>query len=222
MSSTITAPDTARQDLFVNSYLPVLRKRLSWRFRNLDIDAREEAIADCVASAWRSFQNAGDHAWDGVADDRRGKATPTRLADYIGSSYHTEGREFLGRCTTDALAPACRKAGRTQVRRIDGERLAPLHADDVAGAAPSELLTSEHNGPATKVRIREDWKVIAGHCKPMAKAVLGLLIRGYCNSEISRKRLPISPGRVSQIKHEIASVASGLGYGPRRWCMSAS
>lgn len=218
MSSTVTAtPDTgARQSLFVAHWLPVMEKRFAYSFRRFTPDARAEAIADSTASAWQTFQRAGDRAWDGSSGDRSGLVTPTRVADYIAANYTNEGREFLGSSILDVCAAGTRKAGRTYRHSLVGDRLAPLHGDEL-GSQPVALVTSESSGPATRFRIKHDWSIIAAHCKPKARRVLTLLAQGWKPIEIARRHLAVSPARVTALKYEIAQVASDLGYGPRRW-----
>ena len=216
-STTNATPDiAARQDLFTTHWLPVLEKRLAFSFRRLNADARAEGIADCTASAWQAFQRAGDRVWAGEAGDRTGKVTPTRVADYVAASYLGDGREFLGTSILDVCAAGTRKAGRTSLRSLSGDRLAPLHGEAV-GSQPEALLTSESAGPVTRFRIRHDWSVIAEHCKPKARRVLTLLARGWKPIEIARQHLAVAPARITGLKYEIAQVASDLGYGPRRW-----
>ena len=216
-STTSAAPDLGtRQDLFVRHWLPVVEKRLAFAFRRFTADARAEAIADCTASAWQAFQRAGDRVWTGEAGDRTGKVTPTRVADYVAASYLGDGREFLGTSVLDVCAAGTRKAGRTNLRAIDRDRLVPLHGESI-GAQPEALLTSESSGPATRFRIKHDWSVIAEHCKPKARRVLTLLARGWKPIEIARSHLAVTPARITGLKYEIAQVASDLGYGPRRW-----
>ena len=213
--STVTAPDLGtRQSQFVNHWLPVLERRFSYRFRSMPPEARQEATADCIATAWRRFQDAGDHAWDGQSDRTR-TATPSKVADFIASSYVGEGREFLGTMTTDAMAPACRKAGRSHVRTIHRRRCGADGDASDTGVLP-EALVSSSAGPLTRFRARSDWSTIAARCTPQVRKVLTLLARGFKPVEIARKIL-VSPARITALKYQLAETASSLGYGPTRW-----
>lgn len=206
----------ARQSQFVAHWLPVLEKRFAYSFRLFTADARAEAMADCTASAWQSFLRAGDRAWVGSAGDRTNMVTPTRVADHIAANYTNEGREFLGSSVLDVCAAGTRKAGRTHRHSLLGDRLAPLHGE-VDGSQPEALVTSESSGPVTRFRIKHDWAIIANHCKPQARRVLTLLARGWRPIDIARNQLAVSPARITELKYQIATVASDLGYGPRRW-----
>jgi hypothetical protein len=208
----MTNTPTARQDLFTRAFLPVLQQRFSYHFRTLSADARAEATQDCIASAWVRFQAAKDRVWDGVSKDRIGTVTPSRLGDLVAQSYRS-GREFLGSSVVDAMAPGTRKAGRTSLRSIDKGRVVALNGEPETGA----LLSSESNGPVTRFRITSDWGTIASRCKPKAQRVLKLLAKGWRPMEIASQHLHTAPARITQIKYEIAQVASDLGYGPRRW-----
>jgi hypothetical protein len=211
-----------RQDVFVTSYLPVLRRRLSWRFRSLDAEARNEAIQDGVACAWRSFQQVGDRAWDGVETDKTGTVTPNRMADYISAAAASEGRGFDGSNVTDVLAPGCQKRGNARLLRLNKSHID--HEDREPGTpatVPVELLTRSYANPAAQVRAREDWRSIARRCSPRGGRVLALLVRGWCTGDIA-VRLKISAGRVSQLKTQIAAVATSLGYQPAQRRAAAS
>jgi hypothetical protein len=215
-SLTIAAPEVGlRQELFVNVYQPVLVQRFSYHFRRLNPDARAEATQDCMASAWARFSRAGDRAWNG-SGSRIGKMTPSLLADFIARSYLADGREFLGTNTTDAMAPATHKAGRTSMRRLHRDRLWSLYGESEDGDIPEALITKSLAGPLTQVRAREDWRLIADHCRPKARRVLQFLARGLKPSEIAGL-LGVSPARVTALKYELASVVSSFGYGPKRW-----
>ena len=216
MTATTIAPEQARQDSFASAYLPVLDRRFAWKFRTLDAEAKAEAKQDCTASIWVRFNAAGANAWDGSSTDRIGKITPTIFADYASASYLCNGRRFLGTSVVDAMAPACQKAGRVHLRSMEGGRLVRGDRDDTEAVIPDGMLTRPHADPATAFRVGEDWRTIARHCRPKARRVLFLLIKGNRPGEIA-KRMQISSVRVSQLKNEIAKTAAGLGYGPRRW-----
>lgn len=214
MSNTTTE---TRQDIFVRVFLPVLTKRFAYHFRRLDPEAAAEATQDCTAIAWQRFQQAGDRAWDGSPGERTGKMTPTILGDFTARSFLSEGRVFGGSSILDVYAHGTQRRGRVSLRHLDGDRLTPLHGEIGSGAPPAALLTKNSTNPLTRVRVSSDWRTIALHCRPKAQRVLAMLARGFKPTEIARSNLSISPGRVSQLKTEIAAVAASLGYGPRRW-----
>lgn len=198
-----------RQELFVRSYLPVIADRFKFRFRNLAPEARAEATQDATALAWQSFSRAAEAGttWDGVATDRTGCATPTRIAEFA-AGHQVAGRGFLGVCVTDPLSPACQQLGRAALQRLHGSRL----GDEPCDLVPAALVTRAHADPASRARAQVDWRMIAARCSLRARQVLALLVRGWKPSEIAR-RLGVSPGRVTQIKSEIAAAATALGYG---------
>lgn len=198
-----------RQALFLSVYLPTISDRLAFRFRSLLSEEKAEAVQDATATAWLRFTRAAEAgiAWDGVAGERVGCATPSGIATFI-ASHHAMGRRFLGTHVADPLAPACQGQGRAQVRYLN-DRTSDMDTDEAVSAA---LLARSHTNPINQVRIRLDWAAIAARCSQKARQVLALLINGWKTGDIAR-HLGMSPGRVTQLKGDIAVAATALGYG---------
>jgi hypothetical protein len=207
----LTAPTALaeRQGVFVSSYLPVIAARCAYRFRKLPADAAAEAEQDVVTACWQSYTRAAEAAvaWDGKAVDRQHTATPNSVATFAIAAY-TTGREALGSDTTDALSPGTRRAGKATVMHLDGDHLGVEKID-----VPAQLISGTGTDPAATVRRQMDWEAIGRRCTPNARRTLVMLARGWRPGEIAT-RLKVTPGRVTQLKQQIAEVARSLGYSP--------
>lgn len=210
MSTTPTL--AARQDLFVQTFLPTIRARCDFRLRALNAEARAEAEQDITFASWRGFLRASEAGtvWDGQAENRQGTATPNSITSFSLSS-RLSGREALTSDTVDALSPLARAIGRSRPLHLDGDHLGGASSNDEA--MPAQLVAGDGFNPASTARQNLDWAEIGRRCSPNARRTLTMLARGWRPSEIA-VRLKVTPSRVTALKQQIATVARGLGYAP--------
>ena len=103
--------------VFEQHYLPEITARSFAHFSRLDPAAREEAVQDCVASAYANFLSVTTRGKRMLAGggapsrgrSKRGRVTPGTLALFANRSYDV-GRRFAGSSNVDVLDERTRLA----------------------------------------------------------------------------------------------------------------
>ena len=100
----------------------------------------------------------------------------------------------------------------SRAQALGRSRLVSMDAPTPEGTL-HDSLQDRAGDPAELARLRIDWAAIASGLNLRQRRVLGLLAQGFRPSEIARA-LEVTPGRVSQIKSELADAITEAGYGP--------
>ena len=147
---------------------------------------------------------------------RRGvlaKINPYQAVVYATKHYR-KGRRIGGYSSTDVSSEATRVKGRVHVVSLES----PDENDPRMSVA--EMLADRHTDqrPLERVRVNFDYRAIFRREKVSKKAreVFRLMsaTRGYgANAEIAAQ-LGVTPGRISQMKTELATALEKYGYGP--------
>jgi len=205
----MTTTEHTDQTVFETRFLPEIEQRSRRHYSQLDPEAREEAVQDCLAQAWITFRSARKN---GKTSDvaTQGCATPATLAFYTNRLYDS-GRRFVGTHRNDVLAAACRAKKRSlaDVADEDGEVVEVLADHRV------------ENRPLEKLRVKHDYPYILRH-SGLSRQALTVLVKVLEDNTVGSstriaRELGISPGRVTQIKQEIATAFAEYNYYPAGW-----
>jgi len=198
-------------DSWFDRHLAELMSRCNAYFHFLPAIEREEAVAETLASVYMyTLRSAG-----------RGKLrnlTPYTLVLFFGKLCRA-GRRMAGFKSTDAMSEAALRRGHHQVHSL-GEAI-PIRTDVGRRVAPlwQILADRREDSPLENVRKEIDYTEILQKEKVGAKGrrVLEFLCENH--GQGSQKELAgelgVSPGRVTQIKGELAACLTRHGYGPR-------
>ena len=186
------------QDQFVEM-LPEVERRAGLTFRDLDVEAREEAVAEVVAHCWKNHLHC---ALDG-------RAVPASSLAYYGMLGVKSGRDFAGQSSRDVLSPRTRLLGRVVVESIDA---APanqgLGGDGTGWWDRSDTLEDKRlwERPPERVRVKHDYGAFLrnGQVNPQEERAFNLLAEGHSTSEIA-EHLQVSAPRVCQLKESLAA-----------------
>ena len=199
------AASSAANDWFMQN-LAEIQSRSRAVFARLTPERREDAIAEVMANVYQASESAA----------RRGvlaRITPFYCVTFAAKHYR-KGRRIAGYSSTDATSEATRVKGRAHVVSIES---ADQHDSSLSVA---ETLADKHidQRPLEQVRVNLDYQTIFRREKVSKKAreVFRLMsaTRGRgANTEIAAE-LHVTPGRVSQIKAELARALEKYGYGP--------
>jgi hypothetical protein len=169
------------QDEFV-AFLPTLSSQLKYRFRRLNPEAKEDAVAEGTGAAWQTYLSAR----------MSGKTvTATSLAFYTGRMVYA-GRRVAGTSNVDALSEGAVARARM-----------PEHVSlDAIGNVSTAFCTTfgdrRWRWPVLDyVAPSMDWKAFEGRCSDRDQQIIRLRRAGWKQTEIALK-LGISPPAVNQ------------------------
>ena len=186
------------QDQFVEM-LPDVERRARLTFRELDPDAKEEAVSEVVAHCWKNHLHC---ALDG-------KAVPASSLAHYAMLGVKSGRCFAGQSSLDVLSPRTRLLGRVTVGSLDA---APanqgLGGDGIGWWDRSEALEDRRlwERPPERVRVKHDYGAFLcnGQVSSQEELAFNLLAEGHSITEIA-EHLQVSAPRVCQLKHSLAA-----------------
>ena len=191
-----------------NQHGPDLTRRCRIFFRRLRPDDREEAVADTLASIFKYAARAAT----------RGKLqylTPFTLVMFFGRLFWS-GRRMAGSRPTDMLS---RAKGRPERVRALNDRV-PAELDDPGAKVflSETLAATREDSPFEIVRRTLDYPEILRRERvgPRARRVFAYLCQTHgrgSHKELARE-LGIVPGRVTQIKRQLARCLARHGYEP--------
>ena len=186
--------------------LPEIKSRTNAVFARLSPERREDAIAEVMANVYQASESAA----------RRGvlaRITPFYCVTFAAKHYR-KGRRIAGYSSTDATSEATRVKGRAHVVSIESAD------ENDTRLSVAETLADKHidQRPLEQVRVNLDYQTIFRREKVSKKAreVFRLMsaTRGYgANAEIAAQ-LGVTPGRISQMKTELATALEKYGYAP--------
>ena len=180
--------DNAWHDQFLKM-MSTIRRHASVAFRHLKSEARDEAIAEIVASAFVAFLRLAEL-------DKLSIAYPTVLARYGVAQYHDGRRVGTETNTRDVSSPAARRKHGITVESLDAQN----DDDHRWQAAAVEDRTS---GPAEVATFRIDFDAWLHSLTRRDRRLASDLSIGETTSAAAKKHC-VSPGRISQIRRELA------------------
>jgi hypothetical protein len=187
------------QDQFVNM-MPEIQSRAGATFRHLDPEAREEAVAETVAAAWKNHVHC---AFSGKA------VGASSLAHYAVLGVKS-GRSLCGQSATDVQAPRTQLLRRATVESFDA---LPLRQAESGWWERSEALEDRRlcDRPFHRVRIRHDYGAFLAlpEVSDQERKVFQLLADGNRTSDIARQ-LRVSAPRVCQMKSALGRKLRGF------------
>jgi DNA-directed RNA polymerase specialized sigma24 family protein len=164
--------------------LPRIRRHARAAFRNLNAQARDDAVDEAVAHSYVGFARLCQLGRIDLA-----YATPL--------GRFAVARVQGGRCvgnklnTHDVLAKACRQ------RR--GIRIQPLDKPDGRGGWREIVVESRHAGPAQTAAARIDVAEWLHSLPERNRAIAEALAAGHETQQVARM-FELSPGRISQLR----------------------
>jgi hypothetical protein len=164
------------------AFLPELSSRLSCHFRRRNPEAREDAVAEGIGTAWRIFLSA-----------RMGGKTVTagNLAFYAGRLVDS-GRKVAGATSTDALSEG------TLARIRMPEHVSLDAASGVSSTFCMVFGDRRWRWPVLDyVAPSLDWKAFEGRCCRRDRRIIRMRRAGWRQTEIA-SMLGISPPAVNQ------------------------
>ena len=201
-----TAASTSPAHDWFMQNLTEIQSRSRAVFARLTPERREDAVSEVMAHVFQASESAA----------RRGvlaKITPYHAVVFAAKHYR-KGRRIAGYSSTDVSSEATKIKGRVHIVSIES-------ADEHdTGHSVAEMLADNRmdQRPLEQVRVNFDYKAIFRREKVSRKAreVFRLMsaTRGYGANQDIAAELGVTPGRVSQIKAELARALEKYGYGP--------
>lgn len=185
------SPDgAARQDWQPEflELLPRIERQLRFAFRQLDAEAREEAVQEGIANCLRAFKRLHEQG-------RGERAFASSLARFAIRQINS-GRQ-VG-CPLNVLDPLSRYAQRAKGIRVERFR---QHQTE-SGRWVSAMVEDRRAPIPDQVAMRIDVPAWMKTLTRRARAVAKDLALGNSTSEVARK-YGVSPGRISQMRREL-------------------
>lgn len=191
-------------------HLPEIQSRAKACLSHLRPEQREEATAEILGAIFKTCVNA----------EKRGtlnNVTPFHAVVFALKHYRA-GRRIAGFSSTDVTSEAAQIKGRAKIVSINS--IAERDADTGRPLPLSEVLADrrQSNNPYEHVRQNLDYPLILRKERVSRKArrVFHLLsqIRGHGAGQTIATELKVSPGRICQLKDELADALERHGYAP--------
>jgi hypothetical protein len=165
--------------------LPAIRRNARVGFSHLDIEAREEAIAEVAAYAWIAFRRLAELG-------RLSLAYPSALARF-GVSRVRDGRQVGCRANVrDPLSPWCRRRKGVRVESLD-------RADEQDDAWRLVLVEDHRAGPAAIATMKIDFEAWLQSLPYQQREVAEALAAGHETGQVANM-FRLSPGRIAQLR----------------------
>ena len=168
--------------------LPRIQQSARFAFRHLRPEARQEAVQEVLANAWRAYARLAEL-------DKVNLAYPTVLARYAITQVN-EGRQVGNRRNiAEVLSP------RAQRRRgFAVQRLTRFGAEE--GGWKELIVEDRHATPADVVRVRIDFAAWLKTLSRRMRRIAELLAEGHRAVDVAR-RFQVSRARISQVQREL-------------------
>lgn len=168
--------------------LPAIVGRARVAFRQLDAEARQDALQEVTANATAAFVRL-------VELDKMDLAYPTVLARYAVAQYRA-GRRVGSRLNVrDVLSPYAQRQKQFQVERLD-------RYDGREGAWREAVVEDYRTPPAEQAAFRCDFPAWLAQQSQRDRQVAEALCVGNTTGEVARQ-FGISPARVSQLRRAL-------------------
>jgi hypothetical protein len=169
--------------------LPAIVAHARLAFRRLDPEARQDAIQEVVANAYRAYARL-------VHLKKAEIAYPTVLARYAVAQYH-DGRRVGNRLNVqDVLSPYAQRRKGFTVQRLD-------RRDPESGGWMEAVVEDPKTPPPDQAAFRIDFHRWLDELPRRNRRVAECLALGNSTSQVA-KRFRVSAGRVSQLRRELA------------------
>jgi len=170
--------------------LPTIVTHVRISFRHLRPEAREEAVAECVANAFVAFARL-------VQLGKVNLAYPTVLARYAVAQVN-DGRKVGGRLNVrDISSTYCQRRKKVNLERLD-------HFDDEENAWKEAVVEDTKAASVSDiVAFRCDFSDWLASLSRRDRRIAESLAIGNRTGEVA-KRFDVSAGRISQLRHELA------------------
>jgi hypothetical protein len=168
--------------------LPDIRNQLRFQFRRLRAEEQAEAMAEAVANAaiayWRLHQQG-----------RVDLAYPTPLARFAAAQYRAGRRTGARSNVNDIMSPGAQRRHGLRIQRLDR-----FHRQD----GWKEVLVADGRcTPAELAASRIDFEQWLRRLPHQKRRIATDLAVGEATSEVARRHR-VTPGRISQIRRELA------------------
>jgi hypothetical protein len=181
--------------------LPVVQRHGQVYFRHLDAEAKEEAIAEMVALAWKWFLRLVDQEKD--ASD-----FPRAIATYAAKAFNS-GRRLCGQQKAkDVLSRRAQRLHEFSVESLSGSLQVPHEKlySEVGGQRQLDgfedrLRDNTHTPPDEQAAFRIDFPAWRLTHSLRNRDLIDDLMRGERTMDLADK-YGISPARVSQLRRE--------------------
>ena len=168
--------------------LPRIQKSARFAFRHRRPEAREEAVQEVLANAWRAYVRLAQL-------DKLSLAYPTVLARYAIVQVN-DGRQMGGRRNIEEVLSA-------RAQRCKGFAVQRLDQFDTEGGNWTDLIVEDrHATPADVVRVRIDFAAWLKTLSRRMRRIAELLAAGHRAVEVAR-RFHVSRARISQVQREL-------------------
>lgn len=158
--------------------MPCILRCLSFSFRHLRDDARDDAIQEGVANAFVAFLRL-------AASGRTHRAYPTQLARYAIIQFRSGRRVGSKTSVRDVLSPLNQKKGRCTLEVFR-----------------ESVMEDYHTPVPEQVCFRVDFPGWLHTLRSRDRKVAEHLATGHTTSEVA-KRFSLSEGRISQMRREL-------------------
>jgi hypothetical protein len=165
--------------------LPAITRVARQTFSDLDAEAKEEAVAEVVATALIMFVGL-------VRDGREASAYPSVLAAYSIRRVRTGRQAATPRNIRDVSSMHCQLQKDVKVERLD-------RYDSAEEAWTEVLVEDRHAGPAETAAARIDVGEFFRGLKPRYRKVADFLAEGNTTNEAA-KRFRVSASRISKMR----------------------
>jgi hypothetical protein len=168
--------------------LPAIRRHLRVAFRDLNPEARDEAVQEGICNAMIAYLRLHEQR-------RVARAYPSPLAVYAARQVRA-GRKVGGKLNIkDVSSPYCRR-----LKHVAMERLDKWDRDEEEW---QEIVVEDKNAtPADVVRVRLDFAAWLKTLPRRDRKVALDLARGNRTGEVAH-RYDLSDGRISQLRKEM-------------------
>lgn len=176
-----------------------IRKRASFRFRHLQANDREDAVAEVEAFAWYEFLTLTARG-----DDPSSWVSP--IVDYAVGRYN-EGRRFAGRVPVQDVL-----SDQGQRRRGQFATSLPLGDDDRVAQEVRDSLRHCAAGPAEEAILSADYEAFLATVTDKERSLAETLRSGLSMADVARA-CGISNAAVQDMRKTLASKwAARAGY----------
>jgi hypothetical protein len=176
-----------REEKFLE-LLPKIREMAAWAFRRCPREAREEAVAEVMAHAWKAFLGLMDRGLE-----RRIFATP--LAKFAIQRVRAGRGVGCARNVNDLSSPYAQRQHGIRLERLDSY-------DERTGTWRQMLLECPKAGPAETAAARIDFADWLQQMPRRMRRIAELLALGETTGRVAR-RFRLSTGRISQMRREL-------------------
>lgn len=168
--------------------LPAIVRCLRLAFRDLQDEAREEAIQEALANTCIAYARLVQR---GAAD----RAFPTVLARFAAAQVRAGRRVGSRRNVRDVLSPYAQRKKQFFVERLD-------RFDTEEGQWLEAVVEDPHTPVFDQVWFRIDFPAWLDRLAPRHRRIAQTLALGHSTGEVARQ-FGISAGRVSQLRREL-------------------